>query len=277
MLIATDPLSLVFIGCFTFGMLFLIVTSLLGNLGHGHGGTHIAGQHGSLHVGGHVAGGHGAGHAPVHASAHAASHAAGHPTATHSTTAQNQGGSVQSVLSYVNPTSIVFFLIGFGLLGYVFHNTLQLVALLALAFAGVSGVVIAALLLLLLSRLFGDSDGETLQDVSDRTGMVGKVLMTIQENGLGEVIYVSPGGMRKSVPARSIDGRRLERDQEVVIVSYQKGIAEVDTWEHFISEEASQFAGTAPDAGELAKLRALLDEPSKTDTELVIRKDLQKE
>lgn len=273
MLIATDPLSLVFIGCFTFGMLFLIVTSLLGNLGHGHGGTHVAGQHGPLHMGGHVAGGHATGHAPVHTT----SPAAGHTSATHGTTAQNHVGSVQSVLSYINLTSIVFFLIGFGLLGYVFHNTLQLVALLALTFAGISGIVIAALLLLLLSRLFGDSTGETLQDVSDRTGMVGKVLMTIQENGLGEVIYVSPGGMRKSVPARSIDGRRLERDQEVVIVNYQNGIAEVDTWEHFINEEQSHITANAPGVDDLARLRTLLEEPGKTDTELVMRKDLQKE
>ncbi len=279
MLIATDPLSLVFIGCFTFGMLFLIVTALLGNLGHGHDGTHVAGQHSSLHVGDHVAGGHGvghaAGHAPVHAPAPAPAHAAGHAAAAHNTTAQDPLGSIQSALSYINITSIVFFLIGFGLFGYVFHNTLQLVALLVLVLAGVSGIVIAALLLLLLSRLFGDSEGETIQDVSDRTGMVGKVSMTIQENSLGEVIYISPGGMRKSVPARSIDGRRLERDQEVVIINSQHGVAEVDTWDHFIGEEESRVEATNSD--ELEKLRALLKEPDKADSELVIRKDLQKE
>src|SRR5260370_35021125 len=96
MLIATDPLSLVFIGCFTFGMLFLIVTALLGNLGQGHDGSHVAGQHGSLHVGDHVAGGHGvvhaAGHAPVHAPTPA--HAAGHAAATHIPTAQDPSGSI---------------------------------------------------------------------------------------------------------------------------------------------------------------------------------------
>ncbi len=81
--------------------------------------------------------------------------------------------------------------------------------------------------------------------------------------------------MRKSVPARSIDGRRLERDQEVVIINSQHGVAEVDTWEHFIGEEESRAA--ANDSDELEKLRALLKDPEKTDTELVIRKDLQKE
>jgi hypothetical protein len=81
--------------------------------------------------------------------------------------------------------------------------------------------------------------------------------------------------MRKSIPARSIDGRRLERDQEVVVVNYQHGIAEVDTWEHFISEDGTPSGASASD--ELDKLRTLLDESSKADSQLVMRKDLQKE
>jgi membrane protein implicated in regulation of membrane protease activity len=270
--IATDPLSLVFIGCFLFGMLFLIVTALLGNLGHGaaHGITHQGPVHVAGHVGAtHVVTTHTVSHGPIHAVAHGQAHTTGQAT-----------GGISSILPYVNLTSIIFFLIGFGLFGYLFHNVVQVVALFALVLAGVSGIVLAVLLLLLLSRLFGDSEGETVQDVSDRTGIVGKVSMTIQENSLGEVIYTSPGGMRKSIPARSVDGRRLDRDQEVVIVNYQHGIAEVDTWDHFIGEEESQLSAptsATPDSDELATLRALLDEPAKTDTEMAMRKDLQKE
>ena len=275
MLIATDPLSLVFIACFLFGLLFLIVTAVLGNLGHG--ATHSVAHHGPVHIGGHVGGTHSVGHAVTHGPAHTTGHAAGAHSTSDTSTPQ---GNIPSLLSYINLTSIVFFLIGFGLFGYLFHNVVQLVALFALGLAGVSGIVIAVLLLLLLNRLFGNSEGETVQDVSDRTGIVGKVSITIQENSLGEVIYTSPGGMRKSIPARSVDGRRLDRDQEVVIINYQHGVAEVDTWDHFIGEEESHFIATAPaapDTDELAKLRALLDEPAKTDTELVMRKDLQKE
>ena len=279
MLIATDPLSLVFIACFLFGLLFLIVTAVLGNLGHG--ATHSVAHHGPVHIGGHVGGTHSVGHAVTHGPAHTPTHAAGHAAGAHGTSGSSTPqGNIPSLLSYINLTSIVFFLIGFGLFGYLFHNVVQLVALFALGLAGVSGIVIAVLLLLLLNRLFGNSEGETVQDVSDRTGIVGKVSTTIQENSLGEVIYTSPGGMRKSIPARSVDGRRLDRDQEVVIINYQHGVAEVDTWDHFIGEEESHFIATAPaapDTDELAKLRALLDEPAKTDTELVMRKDLQKE
>ncbi len=287
MLIATDPLSLVFIACFLFGLLFLIVTAILGNLGHG--ATHSVAHHGPVHIGGHVGGAHSVGHAATHGPAHAATHglahapthATGHAAGAHGTSGTSTSqGNIPSLLSYINLMTIVYFLIGFGLFGYLFHNVVQVVAFFALGLAGVSGIVIALLLLLLLNRLFGSSEGETVQDVSDRTGIVGKVSMTIQENSLGEVIYTSPGGMRKSIPARSIDGRRLDRDQEVVIVSYQRGIAEVDTWDHFIGEEESHLAATSPTAhesDELAKLRALLEEPGKKDTELVVRKDLQKE
>ena len=136
--------------------------------------------------------------------------------------------------------------------------------------------MIAMLMLIMLARVFGDSEGATVQDVSDRTGLLGKVSIAIPKNGLGEIIYISPGGMRKSITARSIDGRRLERDQEVVVVNYQRGVAEVETWERFINEE-EEAQGASPNVDELAKLRALLEESDKAESQLVIRKDLQKE
>src|SRR5712692_9465813 len=227
-MIATDPLSLVFMACFLVGLIYFIVTGLLGNLGHGatHA-THAVGHHVGAHVG-QLHGVHTAGHTTTHANAANKAHPGGHS---------------QSWASFLNPMSIMFFLLGFGFFGYLFHNIVGLDApLLTLLFAGISGLIIAALLLIALARLFGDSESATVQDVSDRTGLLGKVSITIQENALGEILYVSPGGMRKSIPARSIDGRRLERDQEVVVVNYQHGIAEVDTWDHFISEEVTYSA-----------------------------------
>ena len=268
-MIATDPLSLVFIACFLFGLLFFIITALLGNLGHG--ATHSSGHHTGVHVGNHAAAVHTATHG--HVSIHTPST---HATNTHSHTLHGSAGGMQSLFSYINITSVMFFLLGFGFFGYLFHNTGHLMSFLTLLLAGISGVIIAALLLVLLSRLFGDSEGATVQDVSDRTGLLGKVSLTIPEHGLGEIIYVSPGGMRKSIPARSIDGRRLERDQEVVVINYARGVAEVDTWDHFINEEEeAQLDSSLSD--ELEKLRTLLDESNQPDTQLVMRKDPQKE
>ncbi len=256
-MLATDPLSLLFIACFLFGLLFLVVAALLGSIG-GHGGGHIGGTH-HIDVGGHTGQAH-------------ALHSGVHPT-THSA---HSGGQINAILAFLNPTSIVLFLMGFGFFGYVFHNNTSLALPLSLALAALSGLVIAALLLALIARVFGDSEGATVQDVSDRTGLLGKVSLTIPENDLGEVIYVSPGGMRKSIPARTLDGRRLERDQEVVVVNYQHGIAEVDTWDHFVNQEESEIT-IGSEASSLAELRALLEQPDRTDNEYVMRKDSQKE
>ena len=82
-------------------------------------------------------------------------------------------------------------------------------------------------------------------------------------------------GVARDVPLVETDGRRLERDQEVVVVNYQHGIAEVDTWEHFIHEDGTPTEASYSD--ELDKLRTLLDSSNTEDSQLVMRKDLQKE
>jgi len=263
-MIATDPLSLLFIACFLTGLVFFIVTALLGNLGHGM--THNAAHHsGVVHT------------ASTHAVSHGSAHTSGQTASSHGTSQNHVStqGQHQSSLTFINPTSVMLFLLGFGFFGYFFHTTIHAVAAMTLILAGIGGIAVAGLLLILLSRLFSGSEESSVQDVSDRTGLLGKVSITIQENSIGEIIYVSPGGMRKSIAARSIDGRRLERDQEVVVVNYQHGIAEVDTWEHFIHEDGTPTEASYSD--ELEKLRTLLDSSSTEDSQLVMRKDLQKE
>lgn len=253
-MIATDPLSLLFIGCFLLGFLYLLVTALFGGLGHGasHGLTHHVDANLTHHV--HVA----------------------HGGATHH--AKNGGAGHFSLLSVLNPSTIVLFLIGFGFFGYALHVNTSFTLPIILILACVSGVIVATLLLVMLARIFGDSEAATVQDVSDRTGLLGKVSITIQEKGIGEMLYVSPGGMRKSVPARSVDDRRLERDQEVVVVNYQHGIAEVDTWDHFVNQEDA-VSLPDPESDDLATLRALLEGSEKTDSdsEYVMRNDSRKE
>lgn len=255
--ISTDPLSLVFIACFLFGLVFLLGTALLGNLGHGGGHvighTHIGPAHighaGHLHVAprvGHI--GHG-----------------GH------------GG--QSIFSYISPLSIALFLIGFGFFGYVFHTATLLASPLIFSFSIIGGLLISVLLLITMNRIFKDSEGSTVQDVSDRTGLLGRVSITIPEKGMGEILYVSPGGLRKSIPARSTDGGKIERDQEVVVVNYQNGVADVDTWEHFASQADDDFAGTTS-ADDIPSLRDLLkdkDTSNQDYQDYKVRDEAQKE
>jgi hypothetical protein len=178
-----------------------------------------------------------------------------------------------SLLSYFNPTSMALFLLGFGCFGYFFHNMTNLAVAFTLLLATGGGLLLAVLLLMALNRLFANSEGSTELDVVDRTGMLGKVSITIPAAGIGEIIYTSPGGIHKSIPARSLDQQRLERDQEVVVVTYQNGIAEVDTWEHFMHDESRS---PDPDAfDELTQLRSLLNESEASEIGMVMHQEVQ--
>src|SRR5438067_2373106 len=118
MLIATDPLSLVFLACFLFGLLFLIGSAILGNLGHGGDAGHAASHQFHLPAAGHGATGatHSIGHGGwTHVVSQVTSHDPLHGTSAHS--AHSAQGNDFSLLSYVNPTSIVLFLLGFGFFG----------------------------------------------------------------------------------------------------------------------------------------------------------------
>ncbi len=253
--IATDTLSLVFILCFLVGFGFFLITALLGSHGHMHS------SHGA------------SGHVQVSGTHQAPAHVGGH---TH-TSGSQQGNQLQSqeshfsLFGYLNPTSFGLFLLGFGLFGYFFHNLTNIATSLSVFLALFAGIGLSALLLTMLNRLFANSEGSTEQDVVDRTGMIGKVSITIPEQGLGEIIYTSPGGMRKSIPARGPNGQRLARDQEVVVVSYQNGVAEVDTWDHFIQEGANSIDHSTADS--VAQIREQLDSASPSEREMVMRQE----
>src|SRR5437763_9821331 len=122
-MLATDPLSLLFIACFLTGLMFFIVTALLGNLGHGF--AQGAADH--IDVGHHAGGLHTTG-------AHVA-----HTAGSHSTAHSEAPGHHQSLSSFLNPASIMLFLLGFGFFGYFFHNTIHAVAAITLILAGISG------------------------------------------------------------------------------------------------------------------------------------------
>ena len=67
-------------------------------------------------------------------------------------------------------------------------------------------------------------------------GKVGTVTIELPAGGIGEIVYTL-GGARHSDGARSLDGAAIPHGTEVVIARFEKGIAYVDTWEHFTEEE----------------------------------------
>lgn len=252
-MIATDPLSLVFLTCALFSGVFLLVTTLLGG---GHSGAH-AGAHSGAHSGGLHLGGHDL-HAP-HLGAHASHAGASHATSAHATTGAHanassaKGGATSTTAdaSFASPLQtlgdlllgalslygVLMFLLVFGVLGYLLHNgagSLSLILLLLIP--ALVGVVCAVGVSALLTRLFvATQAGELTAESSHLEGRIGTVSMAIRPGGIGEIIFEGATGARQSVGARCIDGGAIPVGSEVVILNYENGVAQAQSWDTFMA------------------------------------------
>jgi membrane protein implicated in regulation of membrane protease activity len=179
------------------------------------------------HVGHDTPGGHGAG----------AGGAASGPTGLFSSLM----GTLEDALSLYG---ILTFLLVFGLLGYLLHNSTNAGAVLTVALALLVALLCAVAVSTTLTRMFVLNESHGLGAESSRLeGRLGQVSMAIRAGGVGEVIFKGETGARQSLGARSADGRALAAGAEVVILASSKGIATVQEWESFM---ASVRAGEMP-------------------------------
>ncbi|MFI5274879.1 MAG: NfeD family protein [Ktedonobacterales bacterium] len=252
-MLATDPLSLIFIGCAVFAAAFLLISTLTG-IGHGHGlhfgasATHGVGGH-MLHVthaGTHLA--HGGTHA-THAT-HAthtthAGHAATHATGDSGSALSSARSALATSLDQsLNLYGLLIFLLIFGLLGYLLHAAGTLPGVFALLLALLVAIACSVVTSALLARLFLLETPHVLSaESSQLAGRLGEVSMAIREGGVGEVLYTGETGTRHSAGARSSDGTPIDAGTEVVVVAYHDGIASVQPWDRFM---AAARGGDAP-------------------------------
>jgi len=188
-----------FIGCFAFGLLFTVVTFLLGALG----GT---GAHGVAH--GPLNGLTGA-HAP--ADAHEAS------------------GHQVSPFSF---STLSAFLTWFGAAGYLLTRYSPLAALAVIAAALLFGLTGAAIVFTAIARYIVPRLTVLNPEDFRVQGAIARVTSTIQPGGIGEIVY-SLGGTRHADGARSETGELIERGTQVVVLRVDRGIAFVQPWAVF--------------------------------------------
>lgn len=242
-MLATDPLSLLFLACALFSGLFLVASVALG-AGHGHAG-HLGGNSGA-----HTA-------APAHAVAtHAASHAPAHAAAGHDATHGHTGAampgeglwtSIQSLLlGSLNLNGALIFLLVFGVLGYLLHNGQGAQLLTTLLIAALVGALAAIGVNAALTRIFITTQaGELTADSSRLEGHLATVSIAIRAQGLGEVVYTGEAGARHSIGARSADGAPIAAGAQVVITEAERGVATVQPWDSFIAETRQRLSADA--------------------------------
>ncbi|EEF61247.1 NfeD family protein [Pedosphaera parvula] len=172
--------SIIYLICLGVGLVFMLVTALLG---HVFGGGHDA----------HVGGSHG------HAEAGADS-------------------SDMPGVSAFSPSMIAAFITAFGGLGIIFKQipaTQSPFISAPLAIAG--GFAIAYMLLLFLRQVFKKTQSTSESKVGAVVGAAAHVISPIPENGVGEIAYVH-GGTRYTAPAREDSGMPIPNGRTVKVV-----------------------------------------------------------
>ena len=199
--------------CFLVG-LGLSALSLFGVLGHFGGSVHLP------HVG-HV-------HVP-----HASAMGTSHPSA-----AGMRGGGAS--VPWWNAFSLMIFLCWFGAAGYLLSRYGSFVALIVLVLAVVCGLAGGAIVFFFLTKVLLPHERELTADETEVIGAVGHLSSAIRAGGTGEIVYEQLGALR-SAPARSDDGEPIQKQEEVYVVRYEKGVAYVRRWEDL--QEADQGSG----------------------------------
>ena len=193
--------------CFLAGLMLSGLT-LLGGMGHFGGHVHVP----------HVP------HVHVPHAAHL-SHAAG---VSHATSGGSQ--SCGANVPWWNGFSIMIFLCWFGAAGYLLTKYGSFVAGVVVVLAAVCGIAGGAIIFIFLTRVLMPHDRELTADETDVVGAVGRLSSAIRVGGTGEIVYEQLGA-RRSAPARAEDGTAMEKQEEVYVVRYEKGVAYVRRWE----------------------------------------------
>ena len=188
--------------CFAVGFLFSLLSFMVGGMDfHAHLPHHF-----DLHFGDNGHGGNGgAGH---HAGAH---------------------GQHESV-SPINLFTVAVFLAWFGGTGYLLTRYSTIVYTLGLLLSTMVGLVGSTIVFLFLARVLISPDEQLRAADFEMIGVVGRVSSPIRESGTGEIMY-SQADTRRACAARSDDNTAIDRDVEVVVMRYEKGIAYVKRWE----------------------------------------------
>ncbi|MEA2573899.1 MAG: hypothetical protein QOH93_1197 [Chloroflexia bacterium] len=207
----SDWLANLFMGVFLFGLLFTAASLVLGFVGGGHIGGHDV----DLHVGGH--------HVDVHAG-HGAAHAHGHADA-------GDGGP-----GILNMPTVMAALTWFGGVGYLVRQSMGLNGYLAAGFAALSGLVGGVIMFVLLARVLWPMMSKPLSSADYKLpGTAARVVSPIREGGVGEIVYVK-NGTRFTAGARCADDQAIARGAEVVIISYERGLAQVQEIDRLLDQ-----------------------------------------
>lgn len=146
--------------------------------------------------------------------------------------AKGARGHSGDAASPLNGFTLMAFLCWFGGTGYLLHEAGVFSVALVLLVSAVSGVAGASVVFLFLVKILMPKERTLEPEDTEIVGMVGRLSTTLSAKRFGEMLY-SQNGARRCATVRSEDHSPMERETEVLVMRYERGVAYVRRWEEF--------------------------------------------
>jgi hypothetical protein len=140
--------------------------------------------------------------------------------------------------SRFNIFALMAFLCWFGGVGYLLLRRHSMAVPIVLLFAVISGLIAGTLVSGFLVKVLLPHERALLPEDTEMRGVVARVSSTVRTNGTGEILF-SLNGTRRCAAARAEDGRLIERDTQVLVLRYERGIAWIRPWTELDELESS--------------------------------------
>ena len=139
-------------------------------------------------------------------------------------------GHAPGQMSPLNGSTLVAFLCWFGGTGYLLTHGGVFTWALVFGLSGLSGLAGAGLVFWFMAKVLLPRERTLEPADTPMVGVLGRVSAAVPRHGVGEMLYTQ-NGARRSMPICSEDGASIDRNAEVVVLRYQRGIGYVRRWD----------------------------------------------
>lgn len=164
--------------------------------------------------------------------------------------------ALHPLMPYMSTTAVVAFLTWFGGAGYILTNSAKWPWFFAIIPAVIAGVAGASVIAAFITWLRQGSKAMKKEDFRLQ-GTLARVTVEIPANGVGEIVFTM-GGARRSEAAKNLSRRALSQGSEVVITSYERGMAIVEPLKELM--DGSSEVERAGEAGQVHASRLTEEE-----------------
>lgn len=130
---------------------------------------------------------------------------------------------IAEATGFLNPVLILAFITFFSAGGYILEKITSLNSFIIMIIAALASVLLDVLLNVFVLVPMASAEQSLTYTEKSLEGRVGKIIISIPENGYGEVVIESYSGMI-SKPAASFEGMPIGEGEEVLVIEVKSGV-----------------------------------------------------